>query len=392
MLATKISCPHCHKSLKMSKPPKVGHRVLCSRCGRSFAVSADAVVGASNGSPPPAPAITHEPTPPPLSSPRLDPPHGNRLPSEEQPAPADKSPTASAITHEPTSPPLSSPRLDPPHVKTGPHEEEAAPAAKRQGLWIALILGGLLLLLTTTIGLVLYFAVRKGPQDGPVAAVAAGSSDDANVPSANAADNVPPPPPPPAGARPDDPPLLPDPLLTPTNTLAEADRSWLPPEEQKRVNKAIAQGVQWLKKHENLNGSWGKRVGLAALPALTLLECGVKPDDIRIQRALRHVRLTVPKLYTTYDLALVILFLDRLGDPADKKLIQTCALRLVAGQHPSGGWTYTCPHLTPKQEIDLLTVMRARRPKSSLDLFVGGPGGSAPPGFITRDPNAPRDK
>ena len=366
MLATKISCPHCHKHLKLSKPPAAGHRVLCSRCGRSFAVSGDAIVGDPKTSPPPSPATAHEPTLPPPSP---------------------------AITNEPTSPPLSLPRLDPPHLKAGPHEGEAAPTVKRQGLWIALILGGLLLLLSTTVALVLYFGLHKRGQDGLVNAAASASSADANVPSTNPPDDVPPPPPPPGTrAEDEDPRLLPEPGLTPTSTPAESERPWLPPEEQKRVNKAIDQGVKWLQKHQNKNGNWGGRVGLAALPALTLLECGVKADDVRIQRALRHVRLAIPKLQTTYDLALVILFLDRLGDPADKKRIQTCALRLVAGQSATGGWTYACPPLNPKQEIDLLTVMRARRPKSSLDLFIGGPGGSAPPGLVTRGPNAPLDK
>ena len=133
-------------------------------------------------------------------------------------------------------------------------------------------------------------------------------------------------------------------------------------------------------------------MGLTALPALTLLECGVPADDARIQKALKHVRTGIPRLSQTYELALVILFLDRAGEPADIKRIQTCALRLVAGQSPAGGWTYGCPILTPKQESDLLMVMRDRRPRSSLDLFTRGPGGSAPPGFLAGDPGAGLDK
>jgi hypothetical protein len=34
----------------------------------------------------------------------------------------------------------------------------------------------------------------------------------------------------------------------------------------------------------------------------------------------------------TYELSLAILFLDKLGDPADEKLIATLAFRLIAGQ------------------------------------------------------------
>jgi hypothetical protein len=358
MLAIKVICPHCRKHLKTSKPLTVGHRVLCSRCGRSFSVPADAAAGADNGSPPHAPAMVRELSPP-------------------------------------------SPRLDPAHVETRPDVSMPSPANNRQMLAIGLVLGGLLFVLTLTIVLVLYFALRKGPQETPVPASLSPSEAEnsaANAPSPETA-NVPPPrddevpPPPPASGGRQDPPRLPDPTLATAGAPAEtAQASWLLPEEQEQVNKAIDRGVEWLKKHQKLNGNWGGRVGLAALPALTLLECGVKADDICIQKALRHVRLAVPSLRTTYDLALVILFLDRLSDPADKKLIQTCALRLVAGQWPSGGWSYDCPILHPKQEIDLLTVMRARRPKGPLDLFVGGSGGSVPPGFIAHDPNASLDK
>jgi hypothetical protein len=62
---------------------------------------------------------------------------------------------------------------------------------------------------------------------------------------------------------------------------------------------------------------------------------------------------------------LAILFLDRLGDPQDRQAIQTLALRLVAGQRPSGGWTYNCPPLKPTQEHDLLLALQKRRPLSS---------------------------
>src|SRR5689334_15175060 len=40
---TKLVCPHCSKRLKISKPLTAGHRILCSGCGRSFAVPAHAI-------------------------------------------------------------------------------------------------------------------------------------------------------------------------------------------------------------------------------------------------------------------------------------------------------------------------------------------------------------
>jgi hypothetical protein len=335
MLATKVICPHCSKHLKTSKPLQPGHRVLCPRCGRSFAV------------PPSADAVSPSPQPVP---------------------PQPEEDTEKRISL----------RADPAQVETAPDVElPAQPADKRQMLWIGLILGGLLLLMTMTLGLVLYFATRKGPTDTPVATTTTSPTENGNsLPAATS-------------ERDREPPLVPE--TSKPQPEAESER-WLPPEEQEQVNKAIDRGVQWLEKCQGPDGAWGPRVGLAALPALTLLECGVPADDLHIQKALQHVRKAIPTLKTTYDLSLAILLLDRLGDPADKKLIQTCALRLVAGQAASGGWTYNCPVLPPQQEMDLLTVMRARRPKSSLDLFVGGPGGSAPPGFIARDPKSPLGK
>lgn len=175
-------------------------------------------------------------------------------------------------------------------------------------------------------------------------------------------------------------------MQVPANALTESElASWLPPEEQEQVNPAIDRGLHWLKEHLKANGS-GRRsahdVGLAALPALTLLECGVPADDDAIQKALHHVRQAMPRLHQTYELALAILFLDRLGDPADENLIQTCALRLVAGQRASGGWTYTCPLFTQTEEKDLLFALRQTQPRSGMDLFVGGGDSAAPPGFV----------
>ena len=86
---------------------------------------------------------------------------------------------------------------------------------------------------------------------------------------------------------------------------------------------------------------------MAALPALTLLECGVPPSDPIVQKAAALVRAQVRQAVTsrdTYQLALAVLFLDRLGDKRDAELIQFLALRLVAGQRlADGGWDYTCP-------------------------------------------------
>src|SRR5262249_27000992 len=147
-------------------------------------------------------------------------------------------------------------------------------------------------------------------------------------------------------------------------------------------------GVSFLRKAQRGEGYWGDarpeehRVGMAALPGLTLLECGAPANDPVVRRAAEYVRAAAPDLSHTYSISLAILFLDRLGDPADRPLIQTLALRLVAGQTSCGGWTYHCPVLKSGPERDLLTALEKTRPRGPQDLFLRGPGGKPPEWLI----------
>jgi hypothetical protein len=136
-------------------------------------------------------------------------------------------------------------------------------------------------------------------------------------------------------------------------------------EEQEQIDKAIRRGVKFLKATQLANGSWSAgsfQVGFAALPGLTLLECGARPNDLCVQRVAQIIRLSEPTLDNTYELSLAILFLDRLGQSRDKRLIQTFAARLIAGQRESGGWNYDCPLLTMPEQQMLLTFLRQHRP------------------------------
>jgi hypothetical protein len=152
----------------------------------------------------------------------------------------------------------------------------------------------------------------------------------------------------------------------------------LPAEEQRQVNVAIDRGVAYLRAAQNPWGTWGTAkepgggghmIGYTALPALTLLECGVAADHPAIILAANAVRVSWAKIDTTYELALSILFLDRLGDPKDRALIETFALRLIAGQTPSGGWSYRCPPLTAATQRQLLLVLRQLDPNVGLILL-----------------------
>jgi hypothetical protein len=156
-------------------------------------------------------------------------------------------------------------------------------------------------------------------------------------------------------------------------TAVPSARSELPKAEQARINDAIDKGVKYLRDHQGPAGTWAtgdekKVVGYAALPGLTLLESGVPANDPAVKKVAALVRQAAAlydgpyKLDGTYEIALSILFLDRLGDPDDKKIIQRLALRLVAGQRVTGGWHYNCPILRPEIDKELLTTLQSLPP------------------------------
>jgi hypothetical protein len=167
-----------------------------------------------------------------------------------------------------------------------------------------------------------------------------------------------------AETPPPEPPSLPSPGARSTVAVSM--------EEQRRIDDAIVKGVWYLKDHVPLNGTWGdgiagvrddgQSLAFAALPALTLLECGVPESDPIVQKAARFVREKAPIMRTgtdTYQRSLAILFLDRLGDPQDRELIQYLALGLIAGQRPDDhGWGYGCPLLDRQATTKLLTLLR----------------------------------
>jgi hypothetical protein len=140
--------------------------------------------------------------------------------------------------------------------------------------------------------------------------------------------------------------------------------------DEKKVNQAVDAGVAFLKKY--VDGQdfsppgrpmvgrvrSGHEAGYAGLIGLTLLECGVPPDEEHVVTLAKAVRAHKPTLDHTYSLALAIFFLERLGDPKDRALIETYAMRLVAGQTPHGAWTYNCPILTQTEEMKFVDYLR----------------------------------
>lgn len=169
------------------------------------------------------------------------------------------------------------------------------------------------------------------------------------------------------------------PPFVPAASPAPPAQSWLPPDKQNEVNRAIDRGVEHLKDMQTPQGTWefgAWPIGQAALPGLTLLECGVPPDDGHVRAAADFVREHAPKTAKTYELALAILFLDKLGDSRDESLIRTMALQLMAGQTATGGWRYDCPVLSDQDQMSLWTLLQTTRPQSSLELTTTDRGES----------------
>jgi hypothetical protein len=154
--------------------------------------------------------------------------------------------------------------------------------------------------------------------------------------------------------------------------------SVLAPERQKKVNEAIDKGVAYLKQCVKAGGvaaqdSWTEptlhlsvaQPGVMALTGLCLLSCGVPADYPEVKTAAVTVRLALPQLAdtnATYALAVAILFLDKLGDKRDEKLIQDMALRLIAAQNTAGGWPYSSPVIDATTSEALLDALKKPNP------------------------------
>jgi hypothetical protein len=156
----------------------------------------------------------------------------------------------------------------------------------------------------------------------------------------------------------------------------------LPADVQLKVDKAIDAGVAYLK-----GGMWptdkNHVLGYVALPALTLLECGVPANNPGVQNAAAFVRGWCLKIDTTYEIALSILFLDKLGEAKDRDLIQKLALRLIAGQGPTGGWTYKCPSYDKDADRYYKQLLSTLKKLDMPVLF--DPLAQASPGEVDRD-------
>jgi hypothetical protein len=145
------------------------------------------------------------------------------------------------------------------------------------------------------------------------------------------------------------------------------------PADKDRIEQAIKEGRNWLQDAQKPSGYWGDGtgvgpgkgwgVGYTALAGLTLSECLKNPEtDPGLKRAAAIVRQHVAELEDTYEIALAILFLDRMKGKSDKRLIQWLGGRLVAAQMPSGGWGYKVAKRSETETNHLLAALRKMAP------------------------------
>jgi hypothetical protein len=131
--------------------------------------------------------------------------------------------------------------------------------------------------------------------------------------------------------------------------------------------------------------------GTMSLAGLAMLEGGAPPTDPAVVNIAQAVRAAIIRDSATYHIALAILFLDRLRNPADVPLIQVLGIRLYAGMTRQGGWPYDCSFGIPDgviagliagaQRNQLADTPNAGRPQTpkGAEGFPTAPGGAAPP-------------
>jgi len=115
---------------------------------------------------------------------------------------------------------------------------------------------------------------------------------------------------------------------------------------EEEIETSRKKGIEYLLSAQASDGSWeypGHEVGITSLCAVALIENGVQVDDPVIGKAERYVLGKYLDTTSTYDIALAILFLSRVGDRDNKTAIRDLAARLLAGQNKYGGWGYSCP-------------------------------------------------
>ena len=144
--------------------------------------------------------------------------------------------------------------------------------------------------------------------------------------------------------------------------LALAVASSAPAATPKEIDAAIKKGTDLLKaRYKGAAGAGGGDgnygIGPTCLAGLALLEAGTPANDESIKVITEAVRTGSYSQHSTYQTSLCLMYLDRLGDPADVPRIQMLAVRLLVGQNAQGGWSYeTCAAVPPAHDQFLRAI------------------------------------
>jgi hypothetical protein len=182
--------------------------------------------------------------------------------------------------------------------------------------------------------------------------------------------------------------------------LKQADRKL-----QAEINLAIRKGRDWLLGQQDDDGSFPHPYapyfasGGTALSMLTLLHCGVKPEDRRIRKGFDFLRTHYERVkeeplsgasgLKVYETAVTIMALAQLGtdeeegrgkrgsrrvglDKSDLRWMQKMTDWLVEHQSADGGWGYPVPSRTDpsNSQYALLALKEARRMKMQVPAQV----------------------
>ena len=142
----------------------------------------------------------------------------------------------------------------------------------------------------------------------------------------------------------------------------------------KEIEAAIARGADFLKsRYQNgaaapggAGGEGNHGIGPTCLAGLALLESGTPVTDRSLQIITERVRSDSYIQHRTYQASLCLMYLDRLGDPADVPLIQTLAVRLLVGQNSGGGWGYELCAAPAAGDVQRLKAIKADQPPGKL--------------------------
>jgi hypothetical protein len=125
------------------------------------------------------------------------------------------------------------------------------------------------------------------------------------------------------------------------------------------VERSALAAIQWLVSKQVPSGNWsyegfgasaygastGKYdVGVTGLVGVALLEAGLPPGHVAIQKAAAYLRSELSRksqyALLTYNASTAALFLDKLGDPRDVTLLRGLFSAIRDGQLADGGWGY----------------------------------------------------